>query len=722
MKKVLLLTIIFFLFLTPELYAQKENNVWVFPQYYGLDFNGPAPTAITSKVPWVAINAVASVCDVNGQLLFYTNTDTIWDSKGNPMPTCTTSAWKKGYPAFDDTTVLSYNAPQGALILPVLNNPHQYYVFVMSGSSAFIFGSGGWDFRLNYSIVDMTLNGGLGDVVPGKAHVHLDSALDCAMAAVPGDNCDIWLLVHSRTSTTFKAYEITASGINTTPVLSTAGTFTSLGSYSNGEMAVSPNRKKIALTDQNILFNPPLGTEMCDFDPATGKASNAIMLDSLGLDQSVCFSPDNTKLYVSQYGPTYFNGALVQYDITLATPAAIIASQIPIIDSFDLCAPACGAAGEIRAGPDGKIYCTANADSTGVSQYIGCINSPNLRGTACNYVNNAISFPAVKGMGLAQCLGTQFVKPLPPIDTLHFRSDRSICTPGTVNDITLHAPSGYFHFLWNTGSTDSILTVRNAGTYFVQSISYCSVRVDTFVVKNNDVSFTLGNDTTFCMPPFPYVLRVSVPGASYRWQSGSSDSFYTVTKSGRYLVTVNRAGCEDSDAINIAYISAQQNLGTDTAICADQPIQLLLQANVPDGATAVWSDGTFNTSLVVRDTGRYWVLVTEDPCTFSDSIYVSRQLCECSFNMPSVFSPNGDGKNDLFRPIVQPGCNVSRFMLKIFNRWGQMVWMSYSPYEGWDGTFQGVPQEIGDYMYLVELTAGTKDKQIFSKGDVTLVR
>ncbi|MBS1687586.1 MAG: gliding motility-associated C-terminal domain-containing protein [Bacteroidetes bacterium] len=719
MKKVLQLTIIFFLFLTPVLHAQKENNVWMFPPYYGLDFNGPAPTAITSKVPWVAINAVASVCDVNGQLLFYTNTDTIWDRKGNPMPTCTTSAWRKGYPAADDTTVLSYNAPQGVIILPVLNNPQQYYVFVMSGSSAFISGSGGWDFRLNYSIVDMSLNGGLGDVVSGKAHVHLDSALDCAMAAVPGDNCNIWLLVHSRTSTTFKAYDITASGVNTTPVLSNAGTFTSLGSYSNGEMAVSPNRKKIALTDQNILFNPPLGAEMCDFDPATGKASNAIMLDTLGLDQSVCFSPDNTKLYVSQYGPTYPNSALVQYDITLSTPAAIVASQVPIIDSFDLCAPACGAAGEIRAGPDGKIYCTANADSTGMSQYIGCINSPNLRGTACNYVNNAIYFPAVSYMGLAQSLGTNFVKPLPP-DTLYKLTDTSMCIPGA-GQITLHAPAGY-NWLWNTGSIDSVITVRNGGKYFVRSVSYCTVTVDTFVVKYNDVSFDLGNDTTFCMPPFPYVLRVSVPGVDYRWQSGSRDSFYTVTKTGHYSVTVSRDGCEDSAAVNIAYIDAKQDLGTDTIICADQPIQLSLQANVPDGATAIWSNGSYNTSLMVEDTGRYWVMVTDGPCLFSDSISVSKQLCECAFNMPSVFSPNGDGKNDLFRPIIQPGCNVSRFMLKIYNRWGQMVWMSYSPSEGWDGTFQGVPQEIGDYMYLVELTAGTKDKQIFRKGDVTLVR
>ena len=721
MKRVLLLSVIFFLFSSSNLLAQKENNIWVFPPYFGLDFNGPTPTAITSKVPWVAINAVASVCDVNGQLLFYTNSDTIWDRKGNPMPTCLTTGWLTGYPAIEDSTIQSYNAPQGVLILPVLNNPNRYYVFVLSGSSAVISGSSGWDFRLNYSIVDMTLNSGMGDIVPGMAHIHVDSALGGAMTAVPGDNCNIWLLVHSRTSVDIKAFEITMGGVSKTPVLSNTGTFTSIGSYSNGEMAVSPNRKKLAITDQNIMFVPPLGTEMCDFDPATGKASHAIMLDSLGLDESVCFSPDNSKLYVSQYGPVYYNGALVQYDITLPTDSAIIASQTPIADTFEICSAGCGAAGELRAGPDGKIYCTANADSTGITQYIGCINNPNLAGTACNYVNNAIYFPAaVSYLGLAQALGTQFVKPL-LADTVYSLLDTSICVPGA-NQITLHTPTGYGNSVWNTGSTDSAIIVRNAGVYYVKSNSYCTVRIDTFVVKINDVTLNLGSDTTFCSPPFPYMLSVSVPGANYLWQNGSRDSFYTVTQTGHYSVSVNRGGCNDSAAVNIRYIDIKQDLGADTAICADQPMQLLLQANAPIGANTLWSDGSFNTSLEVTDTGKYWVRVTDGPCAFSDTINVTKQLCECAFNMPTIFSPNGDGKNDLFRPIIQPGCFVSGYSIRIFNRWGQQVWMSNSPTEGWDGTLNGTPQEVGDYMYLMHLIAGTKGKQSFRKGDVTLIR
>ncbi|MGN6568239.1 MAG: gliding motility-associated C-terminal domain-containing protein, partial [Flavipsychrobacter sp.] len=528
--------------------------------------------------------------------------------------------------------------------------------------------------------------------------------------------------VHSRTSTDIKAYDIMMSGIDTKPIISSAGTFTSFGSYSNGEMAISPDRKKLALTDQNVMFVPPLGTEMCDFDPATGKASNAIMLDSLGLDESVCFSPDNSKLYVSQYGPAYPYGALVQYDITLPTAAGIIASQVAIADSFEICSVGCGAAGEIRAGPDGKIYCTANADSTGITQYLGCINNPNLAGTACNYVNNAIAFPAaVSYLGLAQALGTQFVKPL-LADTTYDRKDTSICVPGIADHITLQAPSGYTNFRWNTGSTDSLITVRNPGVYYLKSNSYCTVRIDTFVVTMNNVTVSLGDDTTFCSPPFPYVLRVSVPGADYRWQNGSRDSFYTVVKSGSYGVTVSKGGCRDSAAINIAYLDAKQTLGPDTSICADQPIQLLLEANVPTGGTAIWSDGSYNTSLAVTDTGMYWVMVTDGPCTFSDTVNVATQLCNCAFNMPTVFSPNGDGLNDLFRPIMQPGCPISGYNLKIFNRWGQQVWMSYSPHQGWDGSFNGVPQEIGDYMYMMQYTAGTRGKPIFRKGDIMLVR
>ncbi|HXS35424.1 MAG TPA: gliding motility-associated C-terminal domain-containing protein [Flavipsychrobacter sp.] len=724
MKKIIL-SIIFFYLIPHLVYAQKENNVWVFPTYCGLNFNGPSPTPTTSKLLWAAINSAASVCDAEGRLLFYTNSDTIWDRNGNPLPFCYNPVWSSGSSGTDGPGgFISYNSPQGVIILPVLNNPNQYYVFTLSGFSS-LFGAGTFDFRLDYTIVDMTLNKGLGDIVPTEAHIAIDSFLDDAMAGVSGDNCDIWLMVHERDATVFKAYDITVNGISKTPVLSTTGTFTSLGSYSNGELAFSPNRKKLALVDVNTLFIPPLGTELYDFDPATGTVSNPMEFDSLSLDESVAFSPDNSKVYLSQWGPAYPNGALVQYDISLSSPAAILASQVPLIDTFQTCS-FCGAVGEIRRGPDGKIYCTANAAPDGITNYIGCINNPNLPGLACNYVNNVVGFPIDYSTGwpegLSQALGTDFVKPLVgPTDTVYSRIDKGICVPG-IDSIVLHAPSGYFHYLWSDSTTDTIRVAKKADMYIVRSSDYCKVRIDTFAIRKINVSFTLGDDTSFCSPPFPYTLQVSLPGAGYLWQDGSTDSFYTVTQSGTYSLNVSNDGCRDSEKIKIAFINDPQHLGNDTSICNGQPISIALHASAPAGALVTWSDNTYEPTLLVQDTGRYWVTVKDGPCQFSDSISISTQLCDCAFDMPSAFSPNGDGKNDFFQPIIQPGCPVMNYLLTIYNRWGQMVWMSYSPSEGWDGKFNNIPQELGDYMYVIKFDGGTGHKKYFKQGDVTLVR
>ena len=90
--------------------------------------------------------------------------------------------------------------------------------------------------------------------------------------------------------------------------------------------------------------------------------------------------------------------------------------------------------------------------------------------------------------------------------------------------------------------------------------------------------------------------------------------------------------------------------------------------------------------------------------------------------VPSAFSPNGDGLNDHFRPKSADGPILIR-NFEIYNRWGQMVFWGYgaTASEGWDGTFHGIPAEIGAYFYTIDIetpTGGT----IALKGDVTLVR
>src|SRR5690606_9605652 len=128
-----------------------------------------------------------------------------------------------------------------------VDQPGKYYLFSLSSFSpgAIPVAHG----KLYYSVVDMNLQNKYGDVVDTLKNIFLDSMLSSAMIAIPGNNCDIWLLLHDARFPQFKAYHITAEGISDTPVVSTiGGMFFPTQSTNHSSMAVSPDRSKVVLT------------------------------------------------------------------------------------------------------------------------------------------------------------------------------------------------------------------------------------------------------------------------------------------------------------------------------------------------------------------------------------------------------------------------------------------------------------------------------------------
>ena len=100
------------------------------------------------------------------------------------------------------------------------------------------------------------------------------------------------------------------------------------------------------------------------------------------------------------------------------------------------------------------------------------------------------------------------------------------------------------------------------------------------------------------------------------------------------------------------------------------------------------------------------------------TIHVDSSTHEC---IPSGFTPNGDGLNDIFRPVGIKFLNLVDF--RVYNRWGQQVFYTNNPDIGWDGTFQGVPQDMGTYFYtIIVARPGGEGDNIVYKGDVTLIR
>ncbi|RME01389.1 MAG: gliding motility-associated C-terminal domain-containing protein [Bacteroidetes bacterium] len=157
----------------------------------------------------------------------------------------------------------------------------------------------------------------------------------------------------------------------------------------------------------------------------------------------------------------------------------------------------------------------------------------------------------------------------------------------------------------------------------------------------------------------------------------------------------------------------------DTFICLGAEIDL--KYTHPTG-TVVWEDGSMDSLFHVTEPGVYRATVHHCGTTQQVVFNVPDGKCPCVFEVPNAFTPNGDGINDSFGPVYQ--CYFADYLLRVFNRWGQEVFTSTDPTQGWDGRIDGkeAPSEV--YMWHATYTAW-HEGQLFSRsasGEVTLLR
>ncbi len=133
----------------------------------------------------------------------------------------------------------------------------------------------------------------------------------------------------------------------------------------------------------------------------------------------------------------------------------------------------------------------------------------------------------------------------------------------------------------------------------------------------------------------------------------------------------------------------------------------------------LWNTGDTTSSIFVTAEGMYKVTITTpEGCQTTDSVMMLYSFAP--FNMPNAFSPDGDGLNDVFRPVTLPE-KISTFSMYVYDRWGQQVFFSNDISQGWDGTITGNPAQIGGYVYVVKYgnpSGAVREK----RGMVTVVR
>ena len=195
-------SVIFLLVLIPFFaFSQKEAANWYFGDFSGLDFNTGSPVVLTDG-QISTFEGCATISDYQGNLLFYTDGNTVWDNSHNIM--------SNGTGLLGDSS-----SSQSAIIVPRPNNPDEYYIFTVDANpNGTDTGNG-----INYSIVDMSLNGGLGDVTIKNSNI-LNWAFEKITAIKHDNNNSFWVITFRRDE--FYAWHITASGVDP-PIITNIG-------------------------------------------------------------------------------------------------------------------------------------------------------------------------------------------------------------------------------------------------------------------------------------------------------------------------------------------------------------------------------------------------------------------------------------------------------------------------------------------------------------------
>jgi gliding motility-associated-like protein len=294
-------------------------------------------------------------------------------------------------------------------------------------------------------------------------------------------------------------------------------------------------------------------------------------------------------------------------------------------------------------------------------------------------------------------------------------NDTSLCA-GKPLQLNPALPKG--KYLWSNRSVTASINVNASGLYWLQVADSGCAKSDSITINFKPVPVVwLGNDTSICKGQ-TILLNAANNNATCTWQDGATGSTYAAKNSGIYTVKVSLNGCDASAALRLSTINIPApSLGADTTVCINR--HLLLNSFF-DGATYKWQDGSIRPQFDVAQPGIYSVQVSNQCGSGSDTINVQYENCACKIAIPNAFTPNNDGKNDVFRPSFQ--CLFSNYKLRIFGRWGQAVFISQTPSAGWDGNFKDEPQPAGGYLYEITYQDDLTGKSVRKTGTFILLR
>jgi gliding motility-associated-like protein len=702
MRKFSLAVLCSFLFIFVH---SQQFNTWYFGNAAGMTFNPGGATTPHGLVDGAnqAYEGNASICDDNGNILFYTNGTTVYNA--------THQAMLNG-----DGLLGHQSAAQSSIIVPRPNSDSIYYIFT---TDAF---ENNFSNGYRYSIVDISHDGGKGEVV--SKNILLNASCSERLTAIRHANgIDVWIVGNEKNSNTFKCWLLTCNGLRQTPVVSKTGM--TLSDQDLGVMKASPDGKFLCQTNyadyQGNFF------QLFDFDNAAGTISNSRVISNPSTTYLSCeFSPDSKFLYL-----TRTEAFIDQFELRGGSATSINSTRQSIPAAFGFYG--------IQAGPDGRIY--LNRYKTKLS----VINLPGIQGTGCDFVLDQVDLAGRPGvLGLPNAINDE---PLDPWNNFTYLvTDTCKGTIQFTAFTNLPAPVQW-SWTFGDGTTSNLQnpahTFPNPATIYNVKLVIRSPLVCGYIKRGKYIAAGGASaDANFdyvskCDSGYVRFINISsvysANDISYHWDFGDGttssekDPIHTYTNSGSFLVKLKmQAGlsCLDdsiSKSLNLQQLAIHASPAL-TVVDAGQTVQL----NVTGGGTHFqWTPAQWLSNATIADpiaspldNVTYTVTATNDAgCRDEDSVIIKLNAPNDIF-VPTAFTPNGDGKNDTFKPYI--GRSFTLLDFTVYDRWGEKIFTTKKE-NGWDGKINGQPQNSGIYVWI--LKANDEHGSIINKkGIVALIR
>jgi gliding motility-associated-like protein len=306
-----------------------------------------------------------------------------------------------------------------------------------------------------------------------------------------------------------------------------------------------------------------------------------------------------------------------------------------------------------------------------------------------------------------------------------------------------------YQYDWTTGDSTAVVDSLATGNYsvLVTDTNGCTFNLDCFLDEPAQIQPSFDSDIlSGCSPLVVEFFNTSDADFNCAWTFGDSLTYLgcdnvviTFDTGGVYdvnLIAYDANGCFNDVTYN-NYITVYQTptaslTATPTILFPDSPVTTILNTSTP-ADFYIWNMGVGDPDEMYFEPGDY-----QYPANISDTFLITMYAIttegcadtayqQIFFNndpfyyVPNTFIPDGDNRNEIWTPVFSNIENVKKYNVQVFNRWGELVFESTDPAQGWNGNYNGKKCQDGTYTWKLQFT--WYDKRIYDKtGHVNLLR